>query len=263
MTGWLAMPRPNRTYVKVDDQLLDDDKLDGLPIGIKLLVVGALVDCWTTAARLRKDGFIPASRWAKVGNRASRRLMLERGFVESADGGVNVHNYLQHQRSRADIERIAEQRRKAGASGGHETAKRAASAAANAAAKPQQTGQQTGSSLAIYTETEAETETGGRPAGGPRQWSPSDALTQEGRTRRQPGRAAARPSQPGSQQPPGPGQLCPRCGAAIGSRDHPSRACPHSQGIADPEVSRKGAADARRLLGLPERPAEDGPPDDW
>src|SRR5262249_52453920 len=192
---------------------------------------------------------------------AWRRQLVDHGLAERVDGGYQIHDYLDHQRSRAQIDGTTEHRRKAGAKGGRETANRAANAAANAAANSEQTGDR----LPQYAEAEAEAEAGGRPGqGGPRQWSPSDALTQEGRPRRQPQRAAARPSQPGQpSQPPPPQQLCRRCGATIGSRDHPDRVCPHSQGIADPEVARKGAADARRLLGLPERPAEDGPPDDW
>jgi hypothetical protein len=108
----MTMPRPGWTYIRVDDQLPDDDKLDGLTISRRVQLVGSLIEAWCYANRHLTDGFISDKTWTKIGTDTGRNLMLERGFADQVPDGYLMRNYLRHQRSRADVEQISQTARR-------------------------------------------------------------------------------------------------------------------------------------------------------
>lgn len=108
-------------WVKIDDSFADHPKIASAgPLGMALQVA-ALCYC----NRYLTDGFIPRAM--------APRLVYFEGFAEPHDvitrlievgiwieveGGYRIHDYLEYQPSKADIEATREQRRKAGAKGG-------------------------------------------------------------------------------------------------------------------------------------------------
>lgn len=68
---------------------------------------------WAYCNRARTDGFIKHSRWQQMSTRLGRRLMIEQGFAEPVPGGYQMHDYLGHQRSRAEIEQASSHGRRA------------------------------------------------------------------------------------------------------------------------------------------------------
>lgn len=108
-------------WVKIDDSFADHPKIASAgPLGMALQVA-ALCYC----NRYLTDGFIPKAM--------APRLVYFEGFADPHDvihrlievgiwieveGGYRIHDYLEYQPSKADIEATREQRRKAGAKGG-------------------------------------------------------------------------------------------------------------------------------------------------
>jgi|SRR5215467_6672731 len=103
-----------REWIKVDNELPRHDKLALLSPQDRLTLMGSLVDAWSYCDRGRTDGLIHQDRWNTIANPLGRRLMLRTGFAEPVPSGYQMHDYLGHQRSRADIEAAVDQRRKAG-----------------------------------------------------------------------------------------------------------------------------------------------------
>jgi hypothetical protein len=122
-----------------------------------------LVTSWCWSSRQLTDGRIPATSWAKRGTAKARRELVAAGLAEVGDDGtVQLHDYLEHQRSAAEVAALREKRREAGRRGG--TAK------ARAVASAKQTSQQTDSTDVPETETDTEpaTDVAGERADKPR-----------------------------------------------------------------------------------------------
>lgn len=112
------------------------------------------------------DGFIPEAAIDYLGVRGARRLvphLVKVQLWEPVDGGYQVHDYLEHNRSAAEVGALRGARQAAGSQGGLTTAqalrdlraKATASAAANAVVP---------AAPSTYTGTETSTETEGRSA---------------------------------------------------------------------------------------------------
>jgi hypothetical protein len=97
------MPRDPRTYITVHDGMPDHPKIEVLSDKAFRL----LVTCWCWCSQKTTDGFIRESSWTKKGTPATRRELIAEGLVHIVDGGVEMHDYLEHQRS---ADEIAEQR---------------------------------------------------------------------------------------------------------------------------------------------------------
>lgn len=139
------MPRDPRTYINVHDGMPDHPKIEGLSDAAFRL----LVTSWCWSSRQLTDGRIPATSWAKRGTAKARRELVDAGLAEVGDdGAVQMHDYLEHQRSAEEVAALREKRRAAGRRGG--TAK------ARAVASARQTPQQTGSTGVAETETDTE-----------------------------------------------------------------------------------------------------------
>ena len=89
--------------------------------------------CWSISYSdyHRTDGFVPTGVWpALPGTPGAIKSLVTMGLWEPVAGGYMVHDYLDYNRSRADIEALERSRRAAGQAGG------AAKARASPLAKP-------------------------------------------------------------------------------------------------------------------------------
>jgi hypothetical protein len=108
-------------WVKIDDSFTDHPKVVSAgPLGMALQVA-ALCYC----NRYLTDGFIPeavAHRLVYFESLAEPAEVIARlievGIWTKADGGYQIHDYLEYQPSKVEVEAIREQRRKAGKKGG-------------------------------------------------------------------------------------------------------------------------------------------------
>lgn len=123
-----------RTYVRVYDDLIDHpawEELDLQHIGLWVLALGH-------CSRNLTDGHVSLRRLAKLGGSPETITeLVEAGRLHApgheceecppaADGGVYVHNYLAHQRSKEAAEHLSTVRKAAGQKGGQAKAKQVA-----------------------------------------------------------------------------------------------------------------------------------------
>lgn len=111
------MARPNWEYIRVDVLLPEHPKAEGLSDK----AFRALIELWCYCARQRSDGTVPASRWRKVPLKV-RGEIVGSGFADpllqgDPDAGVMMHGYLEHQRSREEVDELAAKRAEAGRKG--------------------------------------------------------------------------------------------------------------------------------------------------
>lgn len=89
---------------RIDDSLYDHRKVEALPDAIRLACVGlqALAISWCN--RQLTDGFVPANRIAKLhGTRRHRDALVAVEMWDEAPGGIQIHNFLRYNRSRAQV----------------------------------------------------------------------------------------------------------------------------------------------------------------
>lgn len=113
----------SRTYIRLHDGMPDHPKVVGLSDSGFRLYVEAL--CW--CSRHLTDGVIPEAALRKLGSPKARREVADAGLIEMNGSGWHLHDYLQHQRSAAQVAAAKEQRRQAGKAGGKARGKRVAS----------------------------------------------------------------------------------------------------------------------------------------
>lgn len=143
------MPSDGRTYITVHDGMPEHPKVDALSDKAFRVLVGL----WCWCSRNLTDGVVKAPTWAKRAPGKVGQELIAAGLVDVLDSGdVYMHDYLEHQRSRAQVEELKAKRRDAGSKGGRAKADRVASARASARA----TAQQTGSNDVPDTETDTE-----------------------------------------------------------------------------------------------------------
>lgn len=116
------MARPNWEYIRVDVLLPDHEKLDGLSDK----AFRTLIELWCWCGLNRTDGFVRDAKWKTFGTPPAREALAERGLAERADGGWIMHDYLDHQRSRAEIDELSARRAEAGRKGGQARARKQA-----------------------------------------------------------------------------------------------------------------------------------------
>lgn len=144
------MARPNWEYVRVDVLLPDNPKLDGLSAAAKW----TLLELWCYCGQHLTDGFVRDAKWRQFGTATIRARLLERALAERVPGGYQMHDYLDHQRSRAEVMDLKEKRAEAG----RRSAEARAKARADAATRVEQVAEQNGSKTATEAEAEAEAE---------------------------------------------------------------------------------------------------------
>ena len=93
--------------------------------GFRLLVTG-----WCWCSRYLTDGVMPMEVWSRFGNKRGRDELVRTAHVHLASDGqsVSFHDYLDHQRSRAQVEDLRKKRAEAGRKGGKAGSKTEASA---------------------------------------------------------------------------------------------------------------------------------------
>lgn len=131
------MPKDHRTFITVHDGMPEHRKIEVLSDK----AFRCLFDLWCWCSRTRSDGHVPEAVWRKRTTPRVAREFLEGPFgplAEAVDGGYYMHDYLEHQRSREEIEQLTEKRRLAGSNGGKAKAERQASAVASATARSRQ-----------------------------------------------------------------------------------------------------------------------------
>jgi len=99
-------------------------KVRAIPDQERLAAFGLYTAVCAYSQALRTDGFIAHQQLAAVfpcpeeeRTRCSSAL-IRVGLFDEADGGIQVHDYLDHNKSREQIERLGQQRTEAGAKGG-------------------------------------------------------------------------------------------------------------------------------------------------
>lgn len=108
------MARPNWEYIRVDVLLPEHPKIDLLSRPARW----TLVELWCYCARQRTDGIVTAQRWKTFGTPAERRQILDAGFADPIElGGYVMHDFTEHQRSRAEIDGLSLSRSESGKRG--------------------------------------------------------------------------------------------------------------------------------------------------
>src|SRR5689334_16063377 len=90
------VPRDPRTYITLHDGMPEHHKVEALSDK----AFRCLVDLWCWCSRNESDGHVPESVWLKRTNAKARTELLV-DLVDPCDGGVVMHDYLEHQRSKA------------------------------------------------------------------------------------------------------------------------------------------------------------------
>lgn len=105
----------DRTYIRVHDGLPDHPKVEPLSDAAFRL----LMSVWCWCSRHLTDGHIPAAVWVKRGTAKTRRELIAAGLVEEVPSGVSMHDYLEHQRSAAEVNELKEAKSTGGSWGNH------------------------------------------------------------------------------------------------------------------------------------------------
>jgi hypothetical protein len=111
------MPKDKRTYITVHDGMTENPKIEALSDK----AFRCLVDLWCWCSRHLTDGKVSEDVWLKRTNAKVRAELLV-GLVEPISGGVYMHDYLRHQRSREEVKALSAKRSKAGQLGGQRSA---------------------------------------------------------------------------------------------------------------------------------------------
>lgn len=111
------MPRDKRTFITVHDGMPEHHKIEALSDK----AFRALIDLWCWCSRNTSDGDVPESVWLKrTTPRVRAELLVD--LVEPRPTGVHMHDYLEHQRSKAEIDELRDKRARAGSMGGKRSA---------------------------------------------------------------------------------------------------------------------------------------------
>ena len=142
------MARDDRTYITVHDGMPEHQKVEALSDR----AFRVLVDLWCWCSRQLNDGVIPEAVWLKRTGTSKVRKELLAALVDVVDGEYVMHDYLEHQRSRAQVEALKAKRAEAGRKGGRARAANQANAEASASAN----GKQSGTKIQPPTETDTD-----------------------------------------------------------------------------------------------------------
>lgn len=105
-----------REFIKLDAGYISNPKIVALLIAGRPRSVLLHIQCMTYSRQHRTNGIVPiaAARAAVIGSTARDvSAAVESGLLlDLGDGTVEVHDYLKHQESKADIERRSNAGRK-------------------------------------------------------------------------------------------------------------------------------------------------------
>lgn len=112
------MPRDTRTFITVHDGMPEHHKIEALSDK----AFRCLIDLWCWCSRNQSDGVVPEAVWKKRATPSVRRELLRDLAEQDTEGNVRMHDYLEHQRSKAEIAALREKRSRAGSLGGKRSA---------------------------------------------------------------------------------------------------------------------------------------------
>lgn len=115
------MPKDKRTFITIHDGMPDHPKIIGLAPATKW----ALIELICYASRNTTDGRVPLAFAKRQGMKAVRELE-HAGMIVKDGYDYLVHDYLEHQRSKDEIEELRTKRQAAGSAGGKSKASRVA-----------------------------------------------------------------------------------------------------------------------------------------
>lgn len=142
----------SRTYIKLHDGMPDHPKVVGLSDSAFRLYVETL--CW--CSRHLTDGVVPTAAMRKLGTPRAIKELATAGLIEVDGPHWAVHDYLQHQRSAAEVDEIRRKKQEAGRKGGKTRAANQANDKQVLEQKPSES--QADAQAKSNTETETETE---------------------------------------------------------------------------------------------------------
>lgn len=105
-------PRP---YLRLDNSMPENPKIVGLTDAAFRLYIECL--CW--CSRQLEDGVIPAAAIKRMGKPRVIVELREAGLLYDLGDTFEIHDYLRHQRSQAEVELYRQSRSERGASGAH------------------------------------------------------------------------------------------------------------------------------------------------
>lgn len=147
----------SRTYIRLHDGMPDHPKIVGLSDAAFRLYVEAM--CW--CSRHLTDGHVSAAALRRMGGSSPKTIkeLAEAGLFEvGEEPDWEVHDYLHHQRSAAQVEAAREQRRNAGRAGGKAKKKRTGSESLSEPSSESLDDMPSGREAKPKQETETETE---------------------------------------------------------------------------------------------------------
>ncbi|ASX98721.1 hypothetical protein SEA_COLUCCI_51 [Arthrobacter phage Colucci] len=109
--------KDTRAYITVTNELFDHPKFKRIKNPWARL---HLIELWTYCNRYKTDGVIDEDALMEKGDDVGEEL-LKRGWVHgpNADGDYQMHDYLKHQKSKAEIEGLTRHRTTAAQYGNH------------------------------------------------------------------------------------------------------------------------------------------------
>ncbi|MDD4986778.1 MAG: hypothetical protein PHQ43_13580, partial [Dehalococcoidales bacterium] len=112
-------------WARIDDDLITNPKIMSVGAEAKLLYMFSIIHC----SKNLTDGFVTEkvgpvlARYAGITDYPTARdELLDIGLWETAEGGYNVHDYLEYNYSRDEVQALREERAKAGSIGGKNSA---------------------------------------------------------------------------------------------------------------------------------------------
>jgi len=105
----------DRLYVRIDHGMPDNPKIVGLSDSAFRMYIEAI--CW--CSRQRTNGAIPDAMLRKLGSKRSSNELVTAHLIERGGDDWTIHDYLSHQRSTNEIDKLREGRADAGTFGAH------------------------------------------------------------------------------------------------------------------------------------------------
>lgn len=159
-----------RSFLKLHNGMPEHPKVAGLSDE----AFRALIELWCYCSRNLTDGRIVGALATRLASASALLELVTAQMVDEDGDDYLMHDYLKHQQSKAQVEEVRENRRKAGRLGGRAKAKALASATANAKQEPKQMPSKS------VADTDTDTEERGAPARKratslPDDWQPTPA----------------------------------------------------------------------------------------
>lgn len=109
------MSKDTRPYITVANELFGHPKFKKLSPPARLYVL----ELWAHCNQYMTDGYVDRETFQARGKNVAEQ-MVETGWAYSLeDGGYAMHDYLEHQKSRVEIEQFKKKKRDAGIQSNH------------------------------------------------------------------------------------------------------------------------------------------------